>query len=119
MPDTPTYSPIEIAAEVQELAEKYRSAVHELDEDDAIFDDISAAIQQRTGQVEPYDKEDMADAIENMDSGVPLDPASLTPAEFGIDDTSLYITDEIGGGNLVFLGRDQDGIYATGGTSNG
>lgn len=118
MPDVKTYTPSELADEVQTLAENYRGAVAEITEDNSIFSDISSAIQRRTGQVDPYDKEDMADAIDNMDV-ISADPNSSTPIEFGYDADGFYFSDTVGEGSLIYLGRDQDGPYATGGNSNG
>lgn len=63
MPNPNTYTPYELADEVQILAENYRGAVAEITEDNSIFSDISTAIQGKTGQVEPYQKEDMAQVI--------------------------------------------------------
>ena len=117
MPDVKTYTPSELADEVQTLAENYRGAVAEITEDNSIFSDISAAIQRRTGQVLPYDKTEMANAIDNL-VVISADPNSSTPIEFGQDVDGFYFSDTAGEGSLVYLGRDQDGPYSTGGSSN-
>ena len=118
MPDVKTYTPSELADEVQTLAENYRGAVSEISTDNSIFAEISAAIQRRTGRVLPYDKTEMADAIDNM-VVISADPDSLTPIEFGQDADGFYFSDTAGEGSAVYLGRDQDGPYSAGGGLNG
>ena len=54
--------PSQIADEVQTLAENYRSAVDEIEQDNAYFDDISTAIQTQDGGGPP-EKSEMADRI--------------------------------------------------------
>lgn len=113
----PTYTPAQLADEVQNLAENYRGAVDEISTDNDIFDDISAAIQSKTGQVEPYDKTDMAYAIEHMSVGLPIDPNSDTPLEFGMDVDGFYFSTIEGEGTSVFVGRDGNRLYAIGDVS--
>ena len=115
MPDIERYTPSQLADEVQNLAESYRGAVAEVETDNSIFDDISTAIQGKTGQAEPYAKEDMAYAIEHMSVGLPIDPDSLTPLEFGVDDEGFYWSDTQGEGTPVFIGRESTRLYAIGG----
>lgn len=49
MIDIERYTPSQMEEEIQDLAEKYVSAVDELETDTEIFEDISEAIQSKTG----------------------------------------------------------------------
>lgn len=98
MPEIERYTPSQLATESQQLAENFRSALHqfadisdaidycnegtseyhskvqdledEIAEDNGYFEDISEAIQSKTGQTEPYDKSELAGAID----GIVVDP---------------------------------------------
>ena len=47
-------------------------------------------------------------------AGLPIDPESLTPLEFGVDSEGFYYTDEVGGGTPISFGRDSVGVYVKG-----
>ena len=111
------YTPAQLADEVQNLAENYRGAIDEISTDNGIFGDISTAVQSKTGQVEPYDKTELADAIDNID-GLFVDSDSDTPIEFGIDANGFYYATASGEGTDVKIGRDTNGLYAIGDVSN-
>lgn len=90
MPDVIRYTPAQMGPAVAQLAENYNDALNvfdriedsieyskdgaqyesdlvaaraEIAEDEGYFSDISTALQNKTGQVEPYDKSEMAEAI--------------------------------------------------------
>lgn len=79
--------PSQIADEVQTLAENYRGAVDEIEQDNAYFDDISTAIQAQDGG-EPPEKSEMADRIGGL---VPPQPT----------------------GRIIYSNFDEDGLPHT------
>lgn len=115
MPET--YTPAQLADEVQTLAENYRGAVDEISTDNDIFSDISTAVQSKTGQAQPYNKTELANAIDNID-GLFVDADSDIPIEFGIDANGFYYATASGEGTDVKIGRDANGLYAIGDVPN-
>ena len=119
MPDPNTYTPSELADEVQILAENYRGAVAEIEEDNGYFADISTAVQGKTGQVAPYDKDELASAIDGIDTFTfPIDENSevsvLVP---GINQDGFYLSSNPNDKTDVSFGVDENNnLYVIGGS---
>lgn len=86
----------------------------ELAIDAEIFEDVSEAIQRKTGQVDPYDKTELADAIDALppDIGIYISDTSDIPVYFGINNSGFYICTTEAERTPVALGRDGNAIYA-------
>ena len=123
MPDIERYTPSQMEDEIQELAEKYvstftdfadisdavdycndgtaeyQSKVDALEtkiaEDNGYFEDISEAVQSKTGQTEPYEKDELAGAID----GIVVDPNANLEAYIQGD-----LTDIVFNGTVIATG---------------
>lgn len=86
----------------------------ELAVDAEIFEDISDALQSKTGQQEPYAKDELAQAVSNLppDIGLYISDTSDIPIYFGANDDGFYICTTEEEKTDVAFGRDGSAIYA-------
>lgn len=146
MPNNITYTPPQMGPAVTQLAENYNDALNvfdriedsieyskegtqyesdlvaaraEIAEDDGYFSDISTALQGKTGQAEPYDKSELAQAVENLDTHtIPIDASSEVPALVtGIDASGFYLSSSTTDKTDVLFGVDENSnLYVTEGS---
>lgn len=146
MPDEILYTPPEMPPAIHELGAQLNSAKYgfekieesiayskdgiqyeselsaaraEIAEDNTIFEDISDAVQEKTGQVEPYAKDELAPAIRNMDIyALPIDEASTVPELVaGIDLEGFYYSANPADRTSVLFGVDSNNdLYVTKGS---
>ena len=146
MPDVIRYTPAQMGPAITQLAENYNDALNvfdkieesiayskdgiqyeselsaaraEIAEDNTIFEDISDAVQEKTGQVEPYAKDELAPAIRNMDIyALPIDEASTVPELVaGIDLEGFYYSANPADRTSVLFGVDSNNdLYVTKGS---
>lgn len=146
MPNTITYTPAQMGPAVAQLAENYNDALNVFDrieesieyskdgtqyesdlvaakaeivEDDALFEDISDAVQALTGQAEPYDKSELSQAIGTIDTfTIPIDENSEVPMLVaGINANGFYFSINPNDKTDVLFGVDaNDDLYVTEGS---
>lgn len=146
MPDVVRYTPPQMGPAVAQLAENYNDALNvfdriedsieyskegtqyesdlvaaraEIAEDNGYFADISTAVQGKTGQVAPYDKDELAQAINGIDTfAFPIDGNSevsvLVP---GINQDGFYLSSNPNDKTDVLFGVDENNnLYVIGGS---
>lgn len=146
MPDTVRYTPPQMGPAVAQLAENYNDALNvfdrieesieyskdgtqyesdlvaaraEIAEDNGYFSDISDALQVKTGQVEPYDKSELAQAVDDLDIyQIPVDESSEVPMLVtGIDASGFYLSSTTSDQTDVLFGVDENNnLYVTEGS---
>lgn len=80
---------VSVKAEVPTYEEEYRQAQAELAQDNTYFSEISTAIQSKTGQAEPYEKDELAAGVYSIFTPLP-DSAYSDVNFFDYDGTLLY-----------------------------
>lgn len=148
MPNNITYTPPQMGPAVAQLAENYNDALNvfdriedsieyskdgtqyesdlvaaraEIAEDDALFEDISDAVQALTGQAEPYDKDELAQAIGTIDTfTIPIDENSeVSELVAGINANGFYFSSNPNDKTDVLFGVDEnDNLYVMEGSAN-
>lgn len=91
----------------------------EIAEDNGYFADISTAVQGKTGQVEPYDKSELAQAVDDLDIyQIPVDENSEVPMLVtGIDAAGFYLSSTTSDQTDVLFGVDEtNNLYVTEGS---
>ena len=91
----------------------------EIAEDDGYFSDISTAVQGKTGQVEPYDKSELAQAVGTIDTfTIPIDENSeVSELVTGINANGFYFSSNPNDKTDVLFGIDaNDELYVTEGS---
>lgn len=146
MPDTVRYTPPQMGPAVAQLAENYNDALNvfdriedsieyskdgtqyesdlvaaraEIAEDNGYFSDISDALQGKTGQVEPYAKDELAQAVDDLDIyQIPIDESSEVPMLVtGIDASGFYLSSTTSDQTDVLFGVDENNnLYVTEGS---
>ena len=146
MPDTVRYTPTQMGPAVAQLAENYNDSLNvfdrieesieyskdgtqyesdlvaaraEIAEDNRYFSDISDALQGKTGQVEPYDKSELAQAVDDLDIyQIPVDEGSEVPMLVtGIDASGFYLSSTTSDQTDVLFGIDENNnLYVTEGS---
>ena len=95
------------------------AAQAEIAEDDGYFSDISTAVQGKTGQVAPYDKSELAQAVDDLDIyQIPVDESSEVPMLVtGIDASGFYLSSTTSDQTEVLFGVDENNnLYVTEGS---
>ena len=146
MPNNITYTPPQMGPAVAQLAENYNDSLNvfdrieesieyskdgtqyesdlvaaraEIAEDNGYFSDISDAVQGKTGQVEPYDKSELAQAVDDLDIyQIPIDESSEVPMLVtGIDALGFYLSSTTSDQTDVLFGVDENNnLYVTEGS---
>lgn len=91
----------------------------EIAEDNGYFSDISDALQRKTGQVEPYDKSELAQVVDDLDIyQIPVDESSeVLMLVTGIDASGFYLSSTTSDQTNVLFGVDENNnLYVTEGS---